>query len=600
MFHGRFLLAGICAAMLAQRAVGAVSWPSIGLTSPIPGLSLPVFITSARDGSGRLFVVLQGGTIQLIKNGTVQSTPFLSISDRVSCCGERGLLSVAFPPDYTSKGYFYVYYTDTSGNLAIARYFLTGNPDIADATSEVILLTIPHPTFANHNGGQLAFGPNDGYLYIGTGDGGGAGDTSNNAQNTNVLLGKILRIDVESGAVPYAIPASNPTITPTPSRHEIWALGVRNPWRFSFDRATADLYIGDVGQASYEEIDYQTASSIGGENYGWHIMEGFHCYNASVCDSTGLTLPIFEYPHTAGNCSITGGYVYRGAQSSRMAGIYFYADYCTGQIWGLQRDGSTWVNSPLLDAPFNITSFGEDEAGELYVADYTNGAINRIVDTAPTATATPTPTATPIPTSTPTFVQVDLGTGVGLPGGAACVAATLKTNNHTVAGASTDLGFDANQFSMAGCTIAAAIGAGTAADKQLTQTTLGPGQERIAITGVDGNTNPISDGPLYTCVFNLGAGITPGSYAVSNTVQATAPDGSSLPAAGASGALVVTTCNGDCDGNGTVVIGEVVRVVNQFLGQPYCGCPVADTNHDGIVSIGEVVQSVNRFLSGCQ
>ena len=313
-------LFGVCCLGITAGRAAAVTWPQLGLAPAITGLAQPTYIISARDGSGRLFVVLQGGTIRIIKNGVLQSTPFLDISTRVSCCGERGLLSVAFPPGYAGKGHFYVYYTNTAGNLVIARYSLTANPDVADASSEAIVLTIDHPTFSNHNGGQLAFGP-DGYLYIGTGDGGSAGDPNGNGQNTNVLLAKVLRIDVESGATPYAIPGSNPVITPTPSRGEIWAYGLRNPWRFSFDRSTGDLYIGDVGQNNYEEVDFQPAASSGGQNYGWNIMEGLHCYNATTCNMSGLTLPVLEYDHSASNCAITGGFVYRGTQFARMQGI---------------------------------------------------------------------------------------------------------------------------------------------------------------------------------------------------------------------------------------------------------------------------------------
>jgi glucose/arabinose dehydrogenase len=388
-----------------------VVWPQISPASPIAGLSQPVHIANARDGSGRLFVVQQSGAIRIIKNGLLQTPPFLDISSRISCCGERGLLSVAFPPNYAGRQHFFVYYTNTAGNIVVARYGLTANPDVADPNSETIILTVNHPTNSNHNGGQLAFGPTDGYLYLGTGDGGGAGDLPNNAQNLTVLLGKILRIDVEAPTptgtpttpTPYVIPTTNPTPNATPGyRREIWASGVRNPWRFSFDRQTHDLFIGDVGQGSYEEVDVQPAASTGGENYGWHIMEGFHCYNATTCDSTGLTLPVVEYDHSQGNCSITGGFVYRGTQFPRMQGVYFYADYCSGRIWGMQRSGSTWQTSQLYDAPFQITSFGEDEAGELYITEYGNGAIAMLVDTLVTATPTATPSRTSTQTSMPT------------------------------------------------------------------------------------------------------------------------------------------------------------------------------------------------------
>ncbi len=335
-------------------------------------------VAHAGDGSGRIFVVEQGGRIRIIRNGVLEATSFLDIAGRVSCCGERGLLSVAFPPGYAAKGHFYVNYTDRAGNTVVARYRLTSDPDIADPDSEQIVLTVPQP-YANHNGGQLAFGPNDGYLYIGMGDGGSGGDPQNRAQNPAELLGKLLRIDVEAGVAPYAIPATNPFTQTAGYRGEIWALGLRNPWRFAFDRANGDLYIADVGQNEYEEVDHQPAASRGGENYGWRIMEGTHCYRASGCDPAGLTLPVAEYDHSQG-CSVTGGLIYRGDQFDRLVGTYLYGDYCSGRVWGLRQTSSGWTHQLLLDTAFNISAFGEDEAGEIYLTDYGGGQIYRIVD----------------------------------------------------------------------------------------------------------------------------------------------------------------------------------------------------------------------------
>jgi len=356
------------------------SWPTLALTPIVSGLSLPVHITHAGDGSGRLFVVEQAGRIRIVKNGVLQATPFLDIASRVGCCDERGLLSVAFPSGYAQKRHFYVNYTDGAGNTVVARYALTANPDVADPNSEQVVLSVIQP-YSNHNGGQLAFGPKDGYLYIGMGDGGSGGDPENRAQNPAELLGKMLRIDVEtSSPVTYTVPAANPFLGTPAYRGEIWALGLRNPWRFAFDRLTGDLYIGDVGQNLYEEVDFQPASSAGGENYGWRLMEGFHCYNPANCQTTGLTLPIVEYDHGQG-CSITGGVVYRGAQYSRMHGLYLYADYCNGSIWGLRRAGNVWQSRLLYDAPFTIATFGEDDTGESYVADHSGGVMYRITDT---------------------------------------------------------------------------------------------------------------------------------------------------------------------------------------------------------------------------
>jgi uncharacterized repeat protein (TIGR01451 family) len=354
--------------------------PVLTPTLYIAGLNRPTQITHAGDGSQRLFVVEQNGLVRIIRNQALVEQSFLDISGRVSCCGERGLLGLAFPPHYANKGYFYVNYTDASGNTVVARYHVTMDPDVADPNSEEILLTIIQP-FANHNGGHLAFGP-DGYLYIGTGDGGSGGDPHNNGQSLTTLLGKILRIDVESGARRYAIPPTNPFASISAYRGEIWAFGLRNPWRFSFDRQTGDLYIGDVGQSAYEEIDFQPTSSSGGENYGWRIMEGTHCYNASSCTRSGLTFPVVEYDHSQG-CSVTGGVVYRGQRFPRLAGKYLYGDYCSGRIWGLTLLSDSQENTQLFDAPYPISTFGEDEAGEVYLADYDAGAIYQITDTAP-------------------------------------------------------------------------------------------------------------------------------------------------------------------------------------------------------------------------
>lgn len=349
------------------------------LTPLATGLENPTDITNAGDGSDRIFVVEQGGRIQIIQNGALLATPFLDISNRVSTGGERGLLGIAFPPNYASKGYFYANYTNLAGDTVISRYRLTDNPNIANPDTEEIILTIQQP-FANHNGGQLAFGP-DGYLYIGMGDGGGGGDPLNNAQNPQSLLGKILRIDVESGVAPYVIPDSNPFVSANDPnnayRDEIWALGLRNPWRFSFDRITGDLYIADVGQNAYEEIDFQPASSPGGENYGWNIMEGSSRYNNNPSNLTGLVLPVAEYDHSQGE-SVTGGIVYRSSLEPNLQGVYLYGDFINGQIWGLRPNSTGWENTLVLDTPYGISTFGEDQAGNLYVADYFNGGIYSI------------------------------------------------------------------------------------------------------------------------------------------------------------------------------------------------------------------------------
>ena len=339
------------------------------------GLGALTDIQNAGDGSGRLFLVRQDGLIRVMKNGVLLAAPFLDIRNKTRADGERGLLGLAFPTGFSAGRRFYVDYTDLNGDTIIARYGMTADPDAADPASEVVLLKIPQP-FANHNGGQVRFGP-DGYLYIGMGDGGSAGDPMGNGQNLGTLLGKLLRIDVESNPEQVSIPPGNPFITTPGARAEIWAYGLRNPWRFSFDRATREMWIADVGQDSYEEVDLQPAASRGGENYGWNLMEGLHCYRQG-CQPQGLTLPVAEYPHTAGDCSVTGGFVYRGRQSPGLRGIYLYGDYCTGRIWGLERTASGWASRMLLASRFNISTFGEDEAGEVYVADAGGGTVYRI------------------------------------------------------------------------------------------------------------------------------------------------------------------------------------------------------------------------------
>jgi Glucose / Sorbosone dehydrogenase/S-layer homology domain len=346
------------------------------------GLPNAIGVVNAGDGSGRLFVVQQTGQIRIWTGSQLLSTPFLdttgisSACDPTNGCGERGLLGLAFHPSYKTNGLFYVYYTRQSdGAIQIARYHVSANPNVADAASALVLITIPHPTFANHNGGQIVFGP-DGYLYAGTGDGGSGGDPNGNGQNINALLGKILRIDVNGDDFPsdtsrnYAIPPTNPFAAAAPGAgaHEIWAYGVRNPWRFSFDRANGDLYIGDVGQDSWEEVDYQAAGApdAAGRNYGWNCREGFHPFSSSTsCNSITAVDPVLEYPHNP-ECSITGGFVFRGLPAHSLTGKYFYGDFCSGRIWTASHSGSTWMTAQLFDTSFKITSFGQGETGRLY------------------------------------------------------------------------------------------------------------------------------------------------------------------------------------------------------------------------------------------
>jgi glucose/arabinose dehydrogenase len=342
------------------------------------GLDEPVGLANAGDDSGRLFIVERQGTILIFENGNTKPDAFLEIRDRVgSAGGEQGLLGLAFHPNYDTNGFFFVNYTDLEDNTKVSRFSVSSNPNLADPNSEVVILSINQPA-RNHNGGHLAFGP-EGYLYIGTGDGGGAGDPFGNGQNGLTLLGAMLRLDVNRG-LPYSIPPDNPYRGDPTVLDEIWALGLRNPWRYSFDRQTGDLYIADVGQSDYEEVNLQLASSTGKENYGWNIMEGSHCYPpGSTCDPSGLTLPIYEYTHGEG-CSVTGGYVYRGEAFPAMAGVYVFGDYCSGRMWGLfSTSGGSRRSVELGQFNVRITSFGEDEDGELYLVHKGSGSGNGVL-----------------------------------------------------------------------------------------------------------------------------------------------------------------------------------------------------------------------------
>ena len=339
------------------------------------GLKKPVGIVNA--GDSRLFIVEQEGTITVLDStGNADSLTFLDISDKVVYGGERGLLGLAFHPDYNSNGYFYVNYIGEGDVTHISRFSVMQNdPHRADPLSELVLLMLEQP-YQNHNGGFLSFGP-DGYLYIGLGDGGDQGDPGNRAQNKKVLFGKILRIDVNSGN-PYAIPASNPFYNDTSAAGEIWAYGLRNPWRFSFDGLTRDLWIADVGQNDFEEVNMQPAASTGGENYGWRCYEGDHDFNSGKCDTTAeFVFPVYTYDHGI-ECSITGGYVYRGIETSPYYGRYFFADFCSDKVWTLKNEGGEWEETLYGQFPGNgFSTFGEDVNGELYVAGHTSGRIYR-------------------------------------------------------------------------------------------------------------------------------------------------------------------------------------------------------------------------------
>jgi glucose/arabinose dehydrogenase len=360
----------------------------VALRPVASGFNHPVLLTNAGDGSGRRFVVEQVGYVRTIQNGAPSGTSFLNVSGRVVCCGERGLLGLAFHPSFKTNGKLYVNYTRSGdGATVIDEYRVTSNPNNVDeAATRRQLLVIAQP-YVNHNGGGMAFG-RDGYLYIGMGDGGSGGDPQDRAESLSSLLGKMLRIDVNgtSSGKAYRIPSTNPFAGATAGLDEIWARGLRNPWRWSFDRITGDLWIGDVGQGRYEEIDRSTASSGGGRgaNYGWDVMEGRHCFEPmSGCSTSGKTLPIVEYPHDVGgnnNCSVTGGYVYRGERYPLLRGGYVFADYCSSRMWVVSATAASPATPTLLPITMShVSSFGQDEGGELYVVSL-DGGISRIIE----------------------------------------------------------------------------------------------------------------------------------------------------------------------------------------------------------------------------
>tara|TARA_Y100001978_G_scaffold203366_1_gene228654 strand:- start:1259 stop:2431 length:1173 start_codon:yes stop_codon:yes gene_type:complete len=365
------------------------------------GFIKPIYVTSLKLKYDYHFVVEQDGIIHILKNHKKNPNPFLDISDRVHQtfypADERGLLGLAFHPKFSINGYFYVNYIDQEGYTIISRF--QSNEMIVNMRSEKILLKILQP-YSNHNGGHLDFGP-DGYLYISVGDGGSSGDPENRAQNLDNYFGKILRIDVDQGD-PYSIPTNNPFVGKKNVKEEIWSYGLRNVWRFSFDKLNGDKYLGDVGQNNFEEIDFESSSSKGGLNFGWKVMEGFHCFEFSECDSKNMTLPIYEYPNNANyiktlagfkqknrdGCSVTGGYVYRGNSIPELYGKYIFGDYCTGKVWSFNHDGlkinnfvnhtNTIMNS-IDKKSFYLSSFGSSQDGELFLIDY-SGILYQLID----------------------------------------------------------------------------------------------------------------------------------------------------------------------------------------------------------------------------
>ncbi len=407
------LLLVLIPALAVAAQVPKNSLPMLELERVFPALTFerPVLLTHAGDGSGLLYVVEQEGVIHRIDPTAPERTEvFLDIRSRVSRGGnEEGLLGLTFSSTFADNGRFYIYYSAANPRRSVLSRFETGANGLGDAGSEAVLLEVDQP-FRNHNGGMIAFGP-DGMLYVGLGDGGSAGDPFRNGQNPGTLLGTILRIDVEQPAqgAPYAIPADNPLVGQSGARGEVWAYGIRNPWRFSFDGKTGDLWVGDVGQNAREEVNIVYP----GVNYGWNVMEGSECFGAASCNQDNLRAPVAEYGHSLG-CSITGGYVYRGQRVRELEGVYLYADFCSGRIWGLRHDGAAvTAQAELVKAPFQISSFGEDAEGEVYVVGFDGGIYTFAAATSngpqtavPTSAAELTPTPTPVPSlTTPSSVR---------------------------------------------------------------------------------------------------------------------------------------------------------------------------------------------------
>jgi glucose/arabinose dehydrogenase len=355
-----FVLASACLDVHAQPI-------DLRATEVASNLNLITDIVHAGDGSGRLYLADQSGLVFVLEDGVRREQPFLDIRQRTTAAGELGLLSIAFPPDYSERREMFAYYTDPLGATALlSRFEVAADGHTALLDSERVVMLVSQP-FTNHNGGRIQFGP-DGYLYLSTGDGGGAGDPERNGQNLGSLLGKILRIDAYGGATPYAIPPDNPFVGQAGRRAEIWSYGLRNPWRISFDSETGDLYIADVGQNQREEVNFQAAGASGGQNYGWDMFEGTLCFR-QPCNAAGVTMPVFEYSNPFLGCSITGGEVYRGNHYPAMRGMYLFGDFCSGRIWGMSRSGGSFNAEVLLESGFSIATFGTDEAGNVYVAD---------------------------------------------------------------------------------------------------------------------------------------------------------------------------------------------------------------------------------------
>jgi cysteine-rich repeat protein len=553
---------------VSARCAGVPTNPGTDLDAVriASGLSSPSHITAPPLDPNRLFVVEKTGTVRIIKNGVLLATPFLNLASRVSSGAEQGLLSIAFHPNYKVNRRLFATFTDSRGNTIIARFTASAvNPDVVDASTERLLLTISQP-FPTHNGGQIAFGP-DGYLYAGMGDGGGVADPFESAQSNTTLLGKILRFDVDRETAPfYTVPSSNPNPGAGPTLGLIWAKGMRNPWRFSFDRLSGDLYTADIGEAQREEVNVTPVTSTGGENYGWDIFEGSQCFEPEPlflsCPSlSSYVAPVHEYDHTQG-CAVTGGFVYRGCAMPDLHGSYFFADYCTAFVRTFELVGGVAQNLTDRTADVapggglsidSVTSFGEDARGELYIADQ-GGEIFKLVPALATNTPSPSPTATSTWTSPPTDTPTPTATDTETATATATPTATL-----TLTGTDTPTA--------------------TATTVDTATATASP------------TDTPVPPTPTETFVEE-----TPTAIVAPPTHTPVPPTRTPTPAPTATPPPAV--CSGDVDGNGRVLPNDLALVARAFLstpGRPRWN-PAADLNHNGVVDLGDLLMVLLSLL----
>jgi len=553
----------------AFASTAAVTWNKV-----YGGLAQPVDITGARDGSGRLFIAQQTGQIRLVKNGALVATPFLDLSGLTTSSGEQGMLGLVFHPQYATNRQFFVNYTRTSdGATVIARYTApTAASDTADPASAQILLVIAQP-YANHNGGALKFGP-DGYLYIGMGDGGSGNDPQARAQDKTTLLGKILRIDVDHGS-PYAIPAGNPWANGVGGLPELFTIGLRNPWRISFDRFTGDFWIGDVGQGAVEEIDRLAAGTGAGANFGWRMMEGNTCTGLTgpvPCNDPSLTPPVLSYTHSLG-CSVTGGYVYRGSQVPSLGGQYVYGDFCSGRLWSAAFSAGQWIATQLSDTAYQVSTFGEDDAGELYFADYATGDIYKFAETAPPANPVLSLSASSI-----AFGSVTVGQSATRPltvtntGGGTLTLTSVRVGS-AFGGSSTEFllsGNCANGTALAGgqsCTANiqfAPVSPGNKASSLSIASSAGNANVPLSGTGVAGTPAPLLNANPTTLGFGtvvLGNSSAPQTVTVSNAGAGTLTLGTLTPGGAHPGDFARS---GTCASGTNLSAGQSCTVICQF------------------------------------